>query len=760
MGKRDKKKVGRNKKAPPSSPRTVVHVAHVAGGINLSDRHEESGHVAPASTEDIITTSVRPAQLPADDHQFVGRNQEISDLLEFFKERAPQGGAVSISGQPGVGKTALATRLGHALAPSYPDAQIYVNLNGTDGKGVDLEQVIDNILRALGFSGSDLPETLDAKINQFRSALAVRRVLLILDNAANESQVRPLLPGNSGCATIITSRNNLSGLVGVKRSSLVTLNRNDGMDLLRRTIGHERVEADSAAAHLIVDLCGGLPLALRISANKLRDRATWPLAFYASRLQDERRKLQLLQAGDLTVRASFSLSYESLPPTLKHVFKTLGVVPTSGFSSELVANLTELGEVESEEILENLLDANLVQLSPLPGRYRMHDLIRAFARECLESEEGVDHARFLIMGMTKWYAGMVDEASDAIFGSGTAGKNFQASSQVATDWLESEVAAIAEVVDAAYKNDFDDLLLSISSNLTTFFQRRFHPHVWRTVTSRAVQSARRLGCKRCTINALIERIKAGERTHNHEDSVGMLDEARQLSKELGSPRTESRVLTQLAKVASDRGKHVEAEKLLQRSLQLLKASNDSHQLGHCYLELGEVHLRLKDADEAKRYYEMARLRFLAANDRHCQGTALRRIARIYLKRGEFGEAASSASKAIQQFQAVHDLHCLGMAYTDLADVYIAQNETDRARAMLSKACDHFKTVHDDGCLIWTLQQWASLDDKGGRTESAEEKRALARSLVSRQSQLPRPSLSSGAGPNGDQAGRDAATRRV
>lgn len=401
-----------------------------------------------------------------------------------------------------------------------------------------------------------------------------------------------------------------------------------------------------------------------------------------------------------------------------------------------------------------------MQLSPLPGRYKMHDLIRAFAHECLEGEEGIDHASSLVTGMTNWYAHMVDEASDAIFGSREAGKNFQANPQAATDWLESEVAAIAEVVEAAYKNGSDDLLLRISSNLTTFFQRRFHPNVWRTVTSFAVQSARRLGCNHCIINALIERIKAGERTHIHEDSISMLDEARQLSRELGSPRTESRVLTQLAKVASDRGKHVEAEKLLQRSLQLLKVSNDSHQLGHGYLELGEIHLRLKAPREAKRYYEMARQRFLAGNDRHCQGTALRRIAKIYLKQKEFDEAASSAGKAAQQFRAVHDLHCLAMTYTDLADIYIAQNEPDRARAMLAKACDHFKTVHDDGCLIWTLRQWASLEDKDGRTKSAEDKRVLAQSLASRQKQLSRPALHSDTGPNRAQADRDAATKRM
>ncbi|WP_432004614.1 ATP-binding protein [Streptomyces parvus] len=730
MSKRDKKKVAHNKKNLSSAPRTVVHVAHVAGGISV-DRHGDSGHVAPIVAEPTVTASIRPAQLPADDPEFVGRVQELSDLLDFFKKRSPQGGTVSISGSPGVGKTALATRLGHSLTSSYPDAQIYVNLDGADGKGVDLEQVIDNILHALGLSGPDLPEVFDAKINQYRSALATKRVLLILDNATNESQVRPLLPGNSGCATVITSRNNLSGLIGVRRSSLTTLSGKDGLELLRRTIGHSRVDAENAAANLIVDLCGGLPLALRISANKLRDRATWPLAYYASRLQDERRKLQLLQAGDLAVRASFTLSYEGLPATLKHVFKVLGVVPASGFSSELVAYLADCEEIECEDILEDLLDANLVQLSPLPGRYKMHDLIRAFARECLESEEGIDQSSSLITGMTAWYSDMVDEASDAIFGSRAAGKNFQASPQAATDWLETEVAAISEVVEAAYKNGSDDLLLGISSSLTTFFQRRFHPNVWRTVTSFALQSARRLGCKKCTINALIERIKAGERTHDHEDSIRLLDEARQLSRELGSPRTESRVLTQLAKVASNRGKHVEAEKLLQRSLQLLKASNSSHQLGHCYLELGEINLRLKDPREAKRYYEMARQRFLAVNDRHCQGTALRRIAKIHLERKELDEAASSASKAIQQFQTVHDLHCLGMAYTDLADVHLAQNELDRARIMLAKACGHFKTVHDDGCLIWTLQQWASLEDGDGRTKSAEEKRALARNLASR-----------------------------
>ncbi|MFJ8346007.1 ATP-binding protein [Streptomyces sp. NPDC094153] len=748
MSKRDKKKATRKRKTPSSAPRTVVHIAHVAGGINASDRHEESAHVSEVDGGSHVTTSIRPAQLPADDPEFVGRTQEIAELLEFFTGKAFPGGAVSISGQPGVGKTALATRLAHTLAPSYPDAQIYVNLNGADGKGVDLEQVIDSILRALGLSGSELPETFDEKINQYRSELAVKRALIFLDNAADESQVRPLLPGNSACATIVTSRNNLSGLVGVRRSSLSTLSRDDSIGLLCRIIDPKRVHADSASGNLIVELCGGLPLALRITANKLRDRSTWTLAYYADRLRDERRKLQVLQAGDLAVRASFTLSYDGLSVNSKKVFRTLGVVPTSSFSSELVANLSGIDEIEVEDILEHLLDANLVQLSPQPGRYRLHDLIRAFARERLESEEGIDHADSLTLNMAKWYADKVDEASDAIFGGRSAGKNFHANPQAATDWLEIEVTAIAEVVAAAYRNSLDDLLIRITSNLTTFFQRRYHPNVWRTVTSYAVQSARRLKCKQCLINALIERIKAGERTHDHGDSLGMLDEARQLSKELGSPRAESKVLTQLAKVASDRGKYSEAEKLLQQSLKLLQRGNDPHPLGHCYLELGEVYLSLEDTNEAKRYYEMARLRFLASKDRHCQGTVLRRISKIHLRQNNLSEAFSAANMAVQKLQSVHDLHCLGMAHTDLARVYVAQDESSRATEALGRACDYFKAVHDDGCLVWALGLWASLEEERGHTRSAEEKRALARSIdPSRQHRTTRPTLASDASPS-------------
>ncbi|MFM9450369.1 ATP-binding protein [Streptomyces europaeiscabiei] len=728
MGKRDKKKAAGKKKHSLDSPRTIVHVAHVAGSINTSDRHEESSHSTGVNGDSHIVTSILPAQLPTDDPEFVGRTQEIASLLQVLTEETSQVRAVSISGQPGVGKTALATKLAHTLAPSYPDAQIYVNLDGADGKGVDLEQVLDNVLRAIGFTGSGLPESLEEKIKHYRSALAANRILLVLDNAGNEAQVRPLLPGSAKCATIITSRSNLSGLVGVRRYSLSTLSPNEGIELLRQIIGQDRVQSEHEKAKLIVELCGGLPLALRISANKLRDRAAWPLAYYSDLLQNQRRRLRLLQAGDLAVRASFILSYDGLPENHKRVFRVLGIVPAASFSVELVTHLSGLEFDTTEGIIEDLLDANLAQLSRHPGRYRMHDLLRACARELLEEEEGSDQASSLILSMTEWYAEKAEEASDVIYGTGDVGSKSHVNPQAATDWLEIEVTGIAEVVSAAHEHEFHDLTLAISSSLAIFFQRRFHPNIWRTVTSYALQSARLLDCKKCIINALLERIKVGERTRDNDNSIGMLDEARQLSKELGSPRAESRVLAQLAKAASSRGKLPEADKMLQQSLDLSRAGNDAHQQGRCYLDLGEIHSRMGNLPESERYYQMARMRFRSVKDRHCQGIALGKIALIHLKQQNTSEALSAANMAARQFESVHDLHCLGMTCTDLAEVHIARGEVSKAEEELAKACELFKAVHDDRCLMWTLHRWASWDEEKGHIERAEEKRALAQSL--------------------------------
>ena len=709
-----------------SSPRNIVHVQKVLGNIALDERHHDEDERPPAAT------SFRPAQLPAIDPDFLGRSAEISDVIASLGGKDSSGGAVSFSGPPGVGKTALVIRLAHTLVSSYPDAQLYVNLGDLRSESDDLEQILERLLRALGFSGSQISGSFEEKVVQYRSALAAQRCLLVLDNVSTEEQVRTLLPGSQGTATLITSRSNLAGLAGVKRVLLNTLDSDDSVRILEQIAGRSRVSAEKSEAKKIADLCGGLPLALRIAANRLKDRPAWTLAYFAVKLQDKRHVLQSLKSGDLAVRASFSLSYEGLNATEKMIFRRFGASPSSGASPALISSLCGLDEYDTEEILEQLCDANLLQPSVISGRYRAHDLIRVFCQERLREEEGGDAQGELVLKSVTWYAEMVQSASEALFeGEGVLENKFP-TPQAATDWLEEELPALVESVTTAYDDQLDGhLSIAISGGLALFFERRSHVKPWLQVTSYGLLAARRENCKHCLVNALLDSFRATSRAWPEKDGpLEYLDEAYQLAQDLGSPKNESRVLYRLGLEARKRSHRDEAEKMIRRALVLAKSAKDMHQQGKCLMVMGDMRVRDEQFDEASENYRTARACLLSRRDRHCQGLVLLRMARLRLRLKQHDEAAVSARAAVKLFEAVHDIHCLGIAHRDLADIAADSGDLAEAREIYDAACGCFQRVNDARCWASALRSSAKIDYLDGREEEARKKRALAAEVES------------------------------
>ncbi|MFJ3655496.1 ATP-binding protein [Streptomyces nigra] len=703
-----KKAVRRKGKAGNHSPRNVVTIERVLGSANFGDSHDaESVHVQP---------SIRPAQLPARDPDFSGRLREVDSL----RHQLTTGGAVALFGKPGVGKTALAVELAHELTPAFPDAQLYVNLTGASGGSVDVERVLESLLRALGFSGDDIAQSFDEKIGQYRSAPYGRRCIIVVDNAVNESQVRQLLPGSPTCVMVVTSRQSLGGLAGVRRHRIETLNASDSIGLLSEVIGTARVEGELSAAKDISELCGGLPLALRITANRLRDRPTWSLAYYAGKLKDERRRLELLRFGDAEVRASFALSYAELEASEQEIFRRLGVIPPSGFSEQLVSHLFELDDIDAGLLLERLVERSLLEPAPDPGRYQMHDLIRVFALERLEKEEGADAVSHLISHLVLWYGSMADTADGAIFGveKKTADGEFT-SAEEATDWMESEHLALVEVVRLAYDREMYEAVLYIASSLSLFFERRLHGNSWRKVCDYALESARNLGVKEAIIGAIIDFVRMSDKFPSPEDPVlGLLDEAYELAKTLGSRRHEAAVLYRLGSAAYDKERYVEAKQILLKSADLAKKSKSYHAEGNALLALSDTCVALGEYTEAESTCERARLIFLMHGDRHCQGNAWRRLGDLYRKQENLGRATECLAVAIRQYESVHDLHCSGGARLSAADVLVSSGDFINARIYCEQAYDQFVTIGDPHCEYSALRRLASLDRNAGDYESA------------------------------------------
>ncbi len=304
------------------------------------------------------TTS--PFQLPYSPSDFTGRQAELNQIYAALKEAGASGTVVisAVAGMAGVGKSALAIYAAHQLAASFPDARLYVNLQGADARPSDPNDVLGDWLRALGMEGAEIPPTLAARQTCYRSRLANKRALVLLDNAHDEAQVKPLLPGASGCAVIVTSRKKLSALAGAQPIDLPTLHPQEALKLLTKLAGAKRVEQEPAAAEEIVRLCGYLPLAVRIAGGVLNGKPHWALeADYLPKLADERQRIDTLrQEQGEDVRASFNLSYQQLNEAQQRLFGLLGTL-TGDFGLSLAAYMGELTAEETKEIVERLIDA-------------------------------------------------------------------------------------------------------------------------------------------------------------------------------------------------------------------------------------------------------------------------------------------------------------------------------------------------------------------------------------------------------------------
>ncbi|WP_051799668.1 AfsR/SARP family transcriptional regulator [Catenuloplanes japonicus] len=373
----------------------------VEPGPELRELRREILDDGPAPTVVPERAAVVPAMLPAPVADFTGRREERRQLAKLMSPHAPPSGltVAGITGMAGIGKTALAVHVAHAVADAYPDGQLYANLAGTSA------DVLGRFLRALGVPGPAVPVDPDERAELYRTMLSGRRVLVVLDNAAGERQVRPLLPGAPSCAVLLTSRARLSGLEAVRWTELTELPGDEGTRLLGRIAGEDRVAAEPAEAADVVRMCGGLPLAVRVAGARLTARPGWTLAHLAGLLRDERRRLDRLDVGDLQVRASLALSYEGLAAPARRLFRLLSLFDVPDFPEWLA----EVLAVDATDVLDLLVDAHMLAEAGVDQagqqRYRFHDLVRLFAREQAAARESpAARDDVLDQGLGAWLA--------------------------------------------------------------------------------------------------------------------------------------------------------------------------------------------------------------------------------------------------------------------------------------------------------------------------------------------------------------------
>jgi DNA-binding SARP family transcriptional activator len=446
-----------------------------------------------------IADGVRPCLLPPEQTRFVGRRDEVAKAQRILSDRWPRPVTLLVTGPAGVGKTTFAVRVAHAVAERFPDGQLYAKLY----EPADPSVVLGGFLRALGVRGAAVPTDQTDRMQLYRSLLARRQVLVVLDDAAHAAQIRPLLPNGPGCAVIVTSRTSLAGIDGV-RTPLGILTDEQALLLLRDMIGGERVDAEPAAARAIVGRCGHLPLAVWVVGARLAARPHWLLGAMADGLADEHRRLDLLTVGDVAVRASVELTYRSLAEDARRALRLLGLTRARDFSPWLLAALMDIPVGHAEQLFDDLIEVHLldpVSMGAAGVRYRLHDLVRLYARERAVAEERTPARTAALHRMLGACLDLAERAGARLSADflglvrhRTPHWTFPASEAEALvgdplTWFDREHGCLVAAIDEGLDAGVTDLAGCIATSLTTYFQVRNRFDDWRRVQSKALAVA-------------------------------------------------------------------------------------------------------------------------------------------------------------------------------------------------------------------------------------------------------------------------------
>ncbi|MFB7781045.1 ATP-binding protein [Streptomyces bauhiniae] len=490
-------------------------VAALAGGLGLDDTEQERLLAAAGAGRAPGYSPVGVRSFPRGLDDFVGRTDELTLLEALVGPRAPQPAGkhgpeaargttetcpivVAIHGAPGAGKTTFALRAARQLARRFPDGQFLVDLRGTDDNPPSPAELMVRVLKALGVPDRDLVKAgVHAHPAVYRQILADRRCLLVLDNAYDEAQVRPLLPGSGSTLALVTSRRMLTGLDGVHRLPLGRLEPAESAALLASLVGTERAAAEPEALKEVARLCGHLPLALRVAGNWLATRTGWSIRRLADRLAREERRLDALSAGDVQVTSAFDLSYRRLTPTAARLYRRLALVPGPDVGAACAARLTGQDVYEAEDTLEELVEAGL--LGSTGDRYRLHDLLALYSRGRLTAEERAEDIESARRSMFRWLLETAIVAGrwyepDRGFppSSGQDTVDFP-NADKAREWLQTEAANWLGALRSAAADGDHATVVEVAESLHWFSDQWIFWGHWPEVFGTAARSAEALG---------------------------------------------------------------------------------------------------------------------------------------------------------------------------------------------------------------------------------------------------------------------------
>jgi DNA-binding SARP family transcriptional activator len=651
-----------------------------------------------------------PAQLPHGMHYFTGRDTELERLHAMLAgDHAGTGNAmliITVAGTAGVGKSALAVRWAHQIRDRFPDGQLYVNLRGFEptGSAVDSADAIRGFLDAFAVPPQLIPVSIEAQAALYRSLLAGRRMLVVLDNARNAEQIRPLLPGSPGCLVVVTSRYELPGLVadGARPIVLDLLTAVECRELLARRLGPDRVAADPAAADDIIASCAGLPLALTVVAARAASRPGFPLAVLADQLHQARRKLDAFDGDDQAtdVRAVFSWSYRTLRDEAAQLFRLLGLHPGPDITAAAAASLTGRQPRDAAATMASLAQAHLVN-EQVPGRYTFHDLLRAYAIERAHADDTDATRRAALHRMLDHYLHSAYAADRqlnphresitlAAPQAGVTPEDFTGHGQ-ALAWFTAEHRVLLAAVDLADDGGFDTHACQLAWTLTTFFDRYGHWHDSATVQSAGLRAAKRLddppvqaGAHRLLARACLQLGRDG-------DAEKHLQWALDLYAAAGDDNGQGRTHLNLAPLLGHAGRNAEALSHAKRALGLFRAADNRVGQADTLNAIGWYHAQLGGHQAALEYCQQALALHQETGDRDGEAHTWDSLGLAYHGLGNLPQALACYEVATRLWRDLDDrfneanvLICIGDVHRAAGDPGSAVATWQRALAILDE----------------------------------------------------------------------------
>lgn len=706
--------------AMPAPDTTMLRLVHMGGipGIApaasaLRTQRKIGGSAAtppsagPGAAGAAPARWVAPRQLPLGVADFTGRDEQVAGLrgaLSGSDDAAQERVVVvsTISGSGGMGKTTLAVHAAHLVAADFPDGQLFLNLLGACAEPRSPADLLAIALLGLGVASDAVPAGEDARIARYRTLLATRRVLVVLDDARHSAQVRALTPGTGGSAVLVTSRSRLPGLTGALRLELDVLDADASRALFAGVVGAGRVAAEPQAAAAILECCAGLPLAVRIAGARLAARPAWSLAAFAARLRDERRRLDQLQVEDIAVRASLEVSYRSLHESSgsaagdpARTFRLLGLAGGSDIGLPAAAAL--LGEPldRTEDLLEHLVDNCLLD-TDAHGRYHLHDLLRVYAAECAVQDESEASRRAALARLAHWYLGSAQAATE-VLGPGVRRPEVPppdpAHPPLAFDafpaalrWYDQEQANLVTVVEYAARYALSGPVALLGCFMWSYFRLCSKYDAWQTTNTIALAAARAAGDRAGEAVLLNSQAALCQHQGRGDEAEACLRSSLEIRRELGDAIGESTILSNLAVIyLADPAKLDQARELALQALVLAQALGRQNTQANVHNTLGRCADRSGDYAGALTHYRASSALHAQLNDIAGVVVSDANIGAVHLHAGEHDLALRRLNAVLPACREVGNRVTEAEIEGHLGQAHAALGRTEEARNHLRRA---------------------------------------------------------------------------